>query len=314
MCECIQDYFLSSDWLNNTFFCSFPPLGSWNVTNGPLILVLPSLCHHGAPQWPALASSSSPTTWTWSAPRSRLTGSPWTFGSRAEEKTRCMLGVRVVPPVRSAAARSVILFHPVFVGAARAAEEGAGDRLVPGRGQHRPGVHQHPGLWADAAAQCLRGGLPWRRGQTAVNAPRQNYIRQNQWNSLLTISVLNSGLCIQDLRLPVVGSQIVGLIPLKALLDAADFYIQRDGLFVVEEEHKIRLVRQPLALGCWEILERTLAGWRSGWHLFSARVSAGDQQTGPRLSGSLQPQGARCGVSVKAAATQNKKKRIKNKI
>lgn len=76
--------------------------------------------------------------------------------------------------------------------------------------------------------------------------------------------MLNSGLCIQDLRLPVVGSQIVGLIPLKALLDAADFYIQRDGLFVVEEEHKIRLVRQPLAFGFREILERTPAGWRSG--------------------------------------------------
>lgn len=81
---------------------------------------------------------------------------------------------------------------------------------------------------------------------------------------MLTISVLNSILCVQDLRLPVVGSQIVGLIPLKALLDAADFYIQRDGLFVVEEEHKIRLVRQPLALGFREILERTPAGWRSG--------------------------------------------------
>lgn len=39
-----------------------------------------------------------------------------------------------------------------------------------------------------------------------------------------------------------VGSQIVGLIPLKAMLDCADFYIQREKLFVVEEEHKIRLV------------------------------------------------------------------------
>lgn len=48
---------------------------------------------------------------------------------------------------------------------------------------------------------------------------------------------------VQDLKLPVVGSQIVGLIPLKALLDSADFYIRRDGLFIVEEEHKIRLVR-----------------------------------------------------------------------
>lgn len=43
-----------------------------------------------------------------------------------------------------------------------------------------------------------------------------------------------------------VGSQIVGLIPLKAMLDSADFYIQRDGLFIVEEEHKVRLVGMKL--------------------------------------------------------------------
>ncbi|XP_037552575.1 formimidoyltransferase-cyclodeaminase [Nematolebias whitei] len=52
----------------------------------------------------------------------------------------------------------------------------------------------------------------------------------------------------EELKLPVVGSQIVGLIPLKALLDAADFYINRDQLFIVEEEHKVRLVISKLGL------------------------------------------------------------------
>uniref|UniRef100_A0A7N8WT59 Formimidoyltransferase-cyclodeaminase n=1 Tax=Mastacembelus armatus TaxID=205130 RepID=A0A7N8WT59_9TELE len=52
----------------------------------------------------------------------------------------------------------------------------------------------------------------------------------------------------EELKLPVVGSQIVGLIPLKALLDSADFYIRRDGLFVIEEEHKVRLVISKLGL------------------------------------------------------------------
>uniref|UniRef100_A0AAR2JZQ6 Formimidoyltransferase-cyclodeaminase n=1 Tax=Pygocentrus nattereri TaxID=42514 RepID=A0AAR2JZQ6_PYGNA len=51
-----------------------------------------------------------------------------------------------------------------------------------------------------------------------------------------------------ELNLPVVGSQIVGLIPLKAVLDCADYYIQRDKLFVVEEEHKVRLVISKLGL------------------------------------------------------------------
>ncbi|KAM6958118.1 formimidoyltransferase-cyclodeaminase [Tautogolabrus adspersus] len=52
----------------------------------------------------------------------------------------------------------------------------------------------------------------------------------------------------QELKLPVVGSQIVGLIPLKALLDAADVFIASEGLFIVEEEHKVRLVISKLGL------------------------------------------------------------------
>lgn len=39
-----------------------------------------------------------------------------------------------------------------------------------------------------------------------------------------------------------VGSQLVGLVPLKALLDAAAFYCDKEKLFVLEEEHRIRLV------------------------------------------------------------------------
>lgn len=39
-----------------------------------------------------------------------------------------------------------------------------------------------------------------------------------------------------------VGSQLVGLVPLKALLDAAAFYCEKEKLFILEEEHRIRLV------------------------------------------------------------------------
>ncbi|XP_054880165.1 formimidoyltransferase-cyclodeaminase-like [Poeciliopsis prolifica] len=52
----------------------------------------------------------------------------------------------------------------------------------------------------------------------------------------------------EELKLPVVGSQIVGLIPLKALLDAADFYMKTEQLFIIEEEHKVRLVISKLGL------------------------------------------------------------------
>nr|XP_012635519.2 formimidoyltransferase-cyclodeaminase [Microcebus murinus] len=52
----------------------------------------------------------------------------------------------------------------------------------------------------------------------------------------------------QELSLPVVGSQLVGLVPLKALLDAAAFYCDRENLFVLEEEHRVRLVVNRLGL------------------------------------------------------------------
>nr|XP_021525890.1 formimidoyltransferase-cyclodeaminase [Aotus nancymaae] len=52
----------------------------------------------------------------------------------------------------------------------------------------------------------------------------------------------------RELSLPVVGSQLVGLVPLKALLDAAAFYCKKENLFILEEAHRIRLVVNRLGL------------------------------------------------------------------
>ncbi|XP_069790150.1 formimidoyltransferase-cyclodeaminase isoform X2 [Narcine bancroftii] len=52
----------------------------------------------------------------------------------------------------------------------------------------------------------------------------------------------------EDLNLPVVGSQIVGLIPLKAIMEAAEFYMKKENLFILEELHQIRLVVSRLGL------------------------------------------------------------------
>ncbi|XP_059955749.1 formimidoyltransferase-cyclodeaminase [Mesoplodon densirostris] len=52
----------------------------------------------------------------------------------------------------------------------------------------------------------------------------------------------------QELSLPVVGSQLVGLVPLKALLDVADFYCEKENLFVLEEGQRLRLVVNRLGL------------------------------------------------------------------
>ncbi|KAA0184531.1 hypothetical protein HAZT_HAZT003331 [Hyalella azteca] len=50
------------------------------------------------------------------------------------------------------------------------------------------------------------------------------------------------------LNVPITGSEIVGLVPLRSLLQAADYYIDREGLFILEEEHKLQLVINRLGL------------------------------------------------------------------
>jgi glutamate formiminotransferase/formiminotetrahydrofolate cyclodeaminase len=50
------------------------------------------------------------------------------------------------------------------------------------------------------------------------------------------------------LQLAVAGSEIVGLIPLQALLVAAEHYIETEGLFILDERQKIRLVVERLGL------------------------------------------------------------------
>lgn len=52
----------------------------------------------------------------------------------------------------------------------------------------------------------------------------------------------------RKLKLAVAGSELVGLIPLEAMLAAAEHYIRREGLFIVDERQKIRLVAERLGL------------------------------------------------------------------
>jgi glutamate formiminotransferase/formiminotetrahydrofolate cyclodeaminase len=50
------------------------------------------------------------------------------------------------------------------------------------------------------------------------------------------------------LKLAVAGSEIVGLVPLRALLLAAEHYIEKEGLFIVDERQRIRLAVERLGL------------------------------------------------------------------
>lgn len=57
--------------------------------------------------------------------------------------------------------------------------------------------------------------------------------------------------CVSDakeMNLAVCGSELVGLIPLEAMLMAADYYIKKENLFILDERQKIRLVINKLGL------------------------------------------------------------------
>ncbi len=51
-----------------------------------------------------------------------------------------------------------------------------------------------------------------------------------------------------NLGVAVAGSEIVGVVPLEAMLIAADFYIEKEKLFIYEEDQKIRLAVERLGL------------------------------------------------------------------
>lgn len=50
------------------------------------------------------------------------------------------------------------------------------------------------------------------------------------------------------LNVGVAGSEIVGIVPLESLLMAADYYIEKENLFIYEEDQKIRLAVERLGL------------------------------------------------------------------
>lgn len=52
----------------------------------------------------------------------------------------------------------------------------------------------------------------------------------------------------EELGLGIAGSEIVGIVPLESLLMAADYYIEKEGLFLYEEHQKLRLVIERLGL------------------------------------------------------------------
>ncbi len=52
----------------------------------------------------------------------------------------------------------------------------------------------------------------------------------------------------KKLSIAVTGSEMVGLVPLEAMLQAADYYIKKENLFIIDESQKIRLTVERLGL------------------------------------------------------------------
>ena len=50
------------------------------------------------------------------------------------------------------------------------------------------------------------------------------------------------------LKVGVAGSEIVGVIPLDAVLQAADYYMEKEDLFILDEDQKVRLAVERLGL------------------------------------------------------------------
>ncbi len=52
----------------------------------------------------------------------------------------------------------------------------------------------------------------------------------------------------QELNVGLAGSEIVGLVPLEAILMAADYYIEKENLFIIDEKNKVQLAIDRLGL------------------------------------------------------------------
>lgn len=84
-----------------------------------------------------------------------------------------------------------------------------------------------------------------------VNEYNMAQVSMNLDNYLITPPHTAFEECAKDARemnLAVCGSELVGLIPLDAMLSAAEYYIKKENLFILDEKQKIRLVIDRLGL------------------------------------------------------------------
>ena len=52
----------------------------------------------------------------------------------------------------------------------------------------------------------------------------------------------------EELSVAVTGSELVGLVPLASILEAAEYYIKKENLMVLDEDQKVHLAINRLGL------------------------------------------------------------------
>eukprot|EP00795_Rhopilema_esculentum_P014679 gene14679-5770_t len=58
---------------------------------------------------------------------------------------------------------------------------------------------------------------------------------------------------LEEINIGICGSEVVGLVPLKSILMAADYYMGKENLFIMDEKQKVRLWRCPVVMSIGDL-------------------------------------------------------------
>ncbi len=128
----------------------------------------------------------------------------------------------------------LVAYNVNIIGTSNQAHRIALDLRTNGRGTDQPGLLQEV------------QGMGW-----FVDEYNMTQITMNLTNYKVTpihVAFEESKRIAKELNVAVAGSELVGLVPLEAMLQAAEYYMKKENLFIIDEEQKIRLVIERLGL------------------------------------------------------------------
>lgn len=128
----------------------------------------------------------------------------------------------------------LIAYNVNLLGTKEQAHRIALDLRESGRGQSRPGKLKNV------------QGIGWYLDEKNLAQVSTNITDYN----VTPIHVLyeEAKTCARDINVPVTGSEIVGIVPLDSILQAANYYIEKEQLFILKERSKVRLAIDRLGL------------------------------------------------------------------